>query len=125
MAVPIHDFQLPCDVLWNIFMLNAHMNAPRVPNLRDPSTSGVQHIVLSALTVLRYSSQQGGSRKKKKLPRVEFFLSAILAGLTLLCNQAHVYIRKYDIIKLGSSSPRCLPGRKNSIFVGLYLQHQC
>jgi hypothetical protein len=49
-----------------------------------------------------FSKLQGGSRKKI-LPRVEFFISAILAGLTLLCNQAHTYIRKYDITDLGLS----------------------
>ena len=68
---------------------------------------------------------QGGLRKKKKLPRVEFFISAILAGLTLLCNQAHAYIRKYDITDLGSSLPRCLAGRKITVFVSLCLQSQC
>ena len=43
-----------------------------------------------------------GYVKKKNRPRVDFFFSTIYLGLTLLCNQAHVYIRKYDIITVGT-----------------------
>jgi len=75
------------------------------------------------LNDILYNSTRGFAKKKNR-PRVVFFISAILAGLTLLCNQAHIYIRKYDIIDAGASllsfvqKPRTL---RKAIFVALFL----
>ena len=43
-----------------------------------------------------------GYMKIKNRPRVNFFFLIIYLGLTLLCSQPHVYIRKYDIIDAGA-----------------------
>ena len=48
---------------------------------------------------------QGGLRKKKNRPRVVFFIITHGGWTNPLCNQAHVYIRKYDIINTGISCP--------------------
>jgi hypothetical protein len=62
------------------------------------------------------SMPQGGSRNKK------YDLGLFRpSGLTLLCNQAHIYIRKYDIIIDAVASPRCLASRTKP-FPWFYLQ---
>jgi hypothetical protein len=60
-----------------------------------------------SVTKISYQWSKGVC-KKKKLPRVKFFISAILAGLTLLCNQVHAYIRKYDITDWALPTPDVL-----------------
>ena len=59
---------------------------------------------------------------------VLFFISTIKAGLTLLYNQAHNYIRKYDIIDTSASflSFACRPCKLHKpIFMVLFLsQHR-
>ena len=54
---PIHNFTLHRDILWNIFMLNADMDAPTNPDLPYSSAGGTRQFVFSPLTVLRWSSQ--------------------------------------------------------------------
>ena len=56
-APPIHNFTLHRDILWNIFMLNADMDAPTNPDLQYSSVGGTRQFVFSPLTVLRCSSQ--------------------------------------------------------------------
>ena len=51
---------------------------------------------------MHHGSPKGVHEKKKNQPRVNCFFSTIYLGLTLLCNQAHVYIRKYDNINAGT-----------------------
>src|ERR1700678_3052149 len=52
-----------------------------------------------------------GFTNQKIRPGVGFFFPTLLAGLTLLCNQAHIYIWKYDIIDACTSllSPPQMP----------------
>ena len=56
-APPVHNFTLHRDILWNIFMLNADMDAPTNPDLPYNSARGTRQFVFSPLTVLQCSSQ--------------------------------------------------------------------
>ncbi|KIM40797.1 hypothetical protein M413DRAFT_446173 [Hebeloma cylindrosporum] len=56
-ASPVHNFALHRDILWNIFMLNADMDASTSPDLPYSSARGTRQFVFSTLTVLRCSSQ--------------------------------------------------------------------
>jgi len=73
------------------------------------------------LILLQHKLCKGIHKSKKIWPRVEFFILTILAGLTLLCNQAHIYIRKVWHHQCHSFPPQSLTKLYKPL-LWLYLQ---